>query len=69
MVSREEVGESVFQLTPVEKYRHEEGEAAFCETLVNSAVVIPIMLANQENKTRSVKKAKEVGSTLILRSV
>lgn len=57
MVSTE--GREVLQLTPIEEYNPEEGKVTMCDSLVDAAQVIPVMLANQTSKT--IKKRRKRG--------
>lgn len=53
--------------TDPRKYSPEKGEVALCEFALDAPDVVPIMLANQTNKT--MKKGEEAGKALPLRSL
>lgn len=59
----------VFQITPVEKYSPEEEELALCQTVLEGAENLPIMLTNQANKTVKISNKEEVGKALAVRSI
>lgn len=50
----------------VEEYSPEKDEVTFCETVVEAAEIMPIMLANQVIKIR---KGEELENALPLRSI
>lgn len=53
--------------TDPREYSTENGEVSLCEFLLDTLEVVPIILANQDNKT--MKKGEEAGNALALRSV
>lgn len=68
LVTKREMRKGVFQLAPA-KYSPEKEEVALCETVVEAAEIVPIMVTNQANKAIKIKKGEEVGKVLPLRSI
>lgn len=63
----EKIREEALQLVPVERDSYEED--ALCETVVETADIVPILLVNQASKTVKMKKGEEEGMVLPLRTL
>lgn len=69
LVTKEKVEVGIFQLTSAEKYSPVKDKLALCETIVEVAEVVLIILANKPNKRIKIVKGEEVGKALPLRSI
>lgn len=69
LVTKEKVEVGIFQLTSAKKYSPLKDKLALCETIVEVAEVVLIILANKPNKRIKIVKGEEVGRALPLRSI